>query len=300
MREAGAGTMLDAWLADVRDHVERSAPELLWLFGIYAGEARFGRGLVASDLARLPQGAAVLEVGAGAMLLSCQLVREGFAVTALEPTGSGFSHFDQLRSLVLERALALGCEPHILPQPVESLDAPSSFAYAFSINVMEHVGQVGLALERVGSSLQPGAQYRFTCPNYLFPYEPHFNLPTLFSKPLTAWMLRSRILGSTRMPDPAGTWQSLNWISVPQIRRAVRDLPGLSVAFDGGLLVSTLERMVSDSSFAQRRSPLVRGVLGWLVRTRLHRLLGLVPVVVQPVIDCRLRRAGTTGGACPR
>jgi hypothetical protein len=291
---------MDAWLADVRAHVVQAAPDLLWLFEIYAGEARFGRHLVAADLARLPPGTAVLEVGAGAMLLSCQLVREGFMVTALEPTGSGFSHFDQLRARVLERAGALGCMPRVLHQPVESLDAPSSFAYAFSINVMEHVGQVALALERVGASLQPGAQYRFTCPNYLFPYEPHFNLPTLFSKPLTAWLLRSRILGSTRMPDPAGTWQSLNWINVPQIRRAVRHLPGLSVVFDRDLLVSTLERMVSDASFAERRSPLLRVALGWLVRTRLHRLFGLVPAVVQPVIDCRLLRATATGGAWPR
>lgn len=289
---------MDVWLEDVRAHVAQTAPALLWLFEIYVGEARFGRSLVAIDLARLPSGAPVLEVGAGAMLLSCQLVREGFAVTALEPTSSGFSHFDDLRAQVLTCAQKIGCMPQILQQPVETLDAPSAFAYAFSINVMEHVGQVGLALQRVVASLQHGAQYRFTCPNYLFPYEPHFNLPILFSKPLTAWLLRSRIMGSTRMPDPAGTWESLNWIDVWQIRRAVRRMPGVSVSFNRDMLVNTLERMVSDADFAERRSPLVRTVVGWLVRRRLHRLFRLIPVLVQPVIDCRIIRSLVGSRTC--
>ena len=282
---------MDPWLADVRGHVEAVAPDLLWLFDIYSGEAAFGRRLVDTDLARLSAGAELLEIGAGSMLLSCQLVREGYAVTALEPTGSGFSHFDRLRELVLARALALDCTPRILDQAVESLDAPGRFGYAFSINVMEHVERVDLALERVGGSLRPGAVYRFTCPNYLFPYEPHFNLPTFFSKRLTWWVLRRRILACNRMPDPAGTWKSLNWINVPRIRRAVWRMPGLRADFDPTLLVATLERMVSDPGFAARRSPLVQSVLGWLVRSRLHHVFALVPVVAQPVIDCRLTRS---------
>ena len=282
---------MDPWLADVRGHVEAVAPDLLWLFDIYSGEAAFGRRLVDTDLARLPAGAELLEIGAGSMLLSCQLVREGYAVTALEPTGSGFSHFERLREMVLARASALGCTPRILDQPVESLDASGRFGYAFSINVMEHVERVDVALRRVGISLQPGAVYRFFCPNYLFPYEPHFNMPTLFFKRLTGWVLRERILGCTHMPDPAGTWRSLNWINVSQIRRVVRQVPGLRVEFDRTQLVSTLERMVSDPGFAARRSPLLRGVLGWLVRHGLHRLFALVPVIAQPIIDCRLTRS---------
>jgi hypothetical protein len=38
-------------------------------------------------------GAAVLEIGAGSLLLNCQLMKEGFAITTLEPLGAGFSDF---------------------------------------------------------------------------------------------------------------------------------------------------------------------------------------------------------------
>ena len=60
------------------------------------------------------------------------------------------------------------------------------------------------------SALRPGATFRFVCTNYRFPYEPHFDMPTLFAKSLTGGVLRPRILGSHTVIDPAGTWQSLN------------------------------------------------------------------------------------------
>ena len=43
---------------------------------------------------------------------------------------------------------------------------------------MEHVDDVPLVLRRVMSALRPGAAYRFVCPNYRFPFEPHFDIPT--------------------------------------------------------------------------------------------------------------------------
>ena len=75
-------------------------------------------------------------------------------------------------------------------------------------------------LKTVGNSLVVGASYRFTCPNYLFPYEPHFNIPTLFSKQITEECLGTGYLAVTTVPDPAGTWKSLNWINVVQIKRS--------------------------------------------------------------------------------
>jgi hypothetical protein len=95
---------MDEWLRDVRAHCAMNAPNLMALFDIYAAEATFGRSYISTDIALLKSGARIIEVGAGAFLLSCQLVREGFEVTALEPTGSGFSHFKQLRQLVRDRA----------------------------------------------------------------------------------------------------------------------------------------------------------------------------------------------------
>lgn len=277
---------IKCWLAEVRAHFVAAAPDLLPLFDTYAEEAAFGRRYIASDLQRLLPGAKVLEVGAGSMLLSCQLVREGFAVTGLEPTGFGFAHFDRMRELILECAKTQDCLPDILDSTAEALTLASCFDYAFSVNVMEHVGDVELSLASVGRSLKCGSIYRFTCANYLFPYEPHFNIPTFFSKHLTERLLHRKIYAHPTMPDPAGVWKSLNWITVPGIRRMAKRMPELKINFNTDFFVSTLERIASDPSFAERRSPLVRRIILLLVKFRLHQSFRFLPAAIQPVMDC--------------
>lgn len=290
MPEINSLPPMEDWLADVRKHVLGSAPDMLDILDVYEGEARFGRRYIAADLARLPKGAAVLEVGAGSLLLSCQLVREGFKVTALEPVGDGFSHFKHLRELILDRAEILGCVPQMLNQRAEDLSIKDYFDYAFSINVMEHVSDVNAVIANIGVGLHPGASYRFTCPNYLFPYEPHFNIPTLFSKKLTEKVFKNKIFKGSGLPDPEGTWKSLNWITVRQVGKIVGLLHGFKVVFNQRFLVSTLERIGSDREFALRRSRWMRVFILGLIKLRVHRLAGFIPAVLQPVIDCTLTR----------
>jgi SAM-dependent methyltransferase len=293
MPDFGSYMLIEHWLADVRSHFVETAPALLPLLDAYAAEASFGWRYIASDLERLQAGARVIEVGAGSLLLSCQLVRAGFNVTALEPIGSGFSHFEQMRQIVQERAAALGCLPGILPLVGEALTDFNCFDYAFSVNVMEHVDDAPLVITNVVRSLVVGASYRFTCPNYLFPYEPHFNIPTLLSKGMTEKIFYRKIFESTKMPDPSGTWRSLNWINTVQISKAARHVRGLEVSFNRLLLVTTLERVVSDRDFASRRSPAMLKLLLILVRLRLHKLFRFVPATLQPIIDCRLLKTSS-------
>lgn len=281
---------IESWLADVRKHVFRSSPDMLPILDVYEAEARFGRRYIAADIARLFKGARVLEVGAGSFLLSCQLAREGFKVVALEPMGDGFSHFEYLRELILERAEILGCVPQIVNQQAEDFSIKSYFDYAFSINVMEHVSDVKAVIVNIGDSLRPAASYRFTCPNYLFPYEPHFNIPTFFSKKITGKIFKNKILKGNGLPDPSGTWKSLNWITVWQVGKIVNRLHGLKVVFNRLFLVSTLERIGSDKEFASRRSRGLRIFIQVLIKLRMHHLAMFMPITLQPVIDCSLTR----------
>jgi SAM-dependent methyltransferase len=290
MRSLGQGHDMDQWLVVVRSKFVDVASDLLPLLDTYAAEAKFGRSFIDADLKGLGPTAKVLEVGAGSFLLACQLVREGFNVTALEPTSEGFSHFDRMRQIVLNIAQADYCCPNVLDIPAENLTLVNCFDYAFSVNVMEHVSDVTLVLEAVGRSLCVGASYRFTCPNYFFPYEPHFNIPTVFSKKLTERLLGRRIFESQRVPDPVGTWQSLNWINVTQIETSVQDLEMLRVTFNRTMLVTMLGRIASDPVFAARRSPVMRRFLAGMIRLKLHYILGLVPALLQPVIDCNIQK----------
>lgn len=290
MHDGTPQPQLGTWLQQVRASFCETAPELLYLYDIYEAEAEFGWRYIAPDIETLQRGAKVTEVGAGALLLSCQLVRAGFDVTAIEPTGSGFSHFGEMRKMVLEVASRQGCAPKVLDLAAEALEVHDWTDYAFSVNVMEHVNDVALVIANVGRSLRVGASYRFTCPNYLFPYEPHFNIPNLISKKLTERVFSRKIFGATNMPDPLGTWKSLNWINAWRIRRVARRLPWVRVSFNRSLLVTALERIVTDSQFAGRRSPMMRKILRTLVNLKLHRLFRFMPAMIQPVIDCRVQK----------
>lgn len=288
-----AGGRIDDLLGELRAFVAGRAPHLIGLFTTFAQEARFARAWLTQPLAGLAPGATILEVGAGLMLLSCQLRKEGFRVQALEPVGEGFSAFRELQELVLEFAKEHGIHPQVTNTPAEDLVLSGVFDFAFSINVMEHVGDVPRVIERVGISLKPGRTYAFTCPNYLFPYEPHFGIPTLFSRKWTYAVFRRRIQESSRVTDPEGLWRSLNWISVPAIARACRRVaaPRLTCTFDRSLLAVAFERVVRDAEFSARRSPFIRLLASFLVHTRLHWLAKWVPATIQPIISCRITRS---------
>lgn len=281
---------LESLLEDVSIIVTRQAPHLAPLLSVFSQEARFGRAWLTPELARLNRGAEVLEVGAGLMLLSCQLVSEGFKVTALEPIGEGFSSFRELQEIVSIYAVSRGISPEVLAIPVEELRESGTFDFAFSVNVMEHVGDIAMALAQIGLALRPGAVYRFTCANYLFPYEPHFNIPTVLSKSWTEKLFHSRIFSNSAVADAEGLWNSLNWITVPKVALAVRNLPEMSITFDRSMLEAALLRVVNDSQFSARRSPWVRSLASRLVNLGLHRLAKWVPPSIQPIMDCSMKR----------
>jgi SAM-dependent methyltransferase len=282
--------LLDDWLNEVRKCTEKEAPSLLPTLEIYSGEARFGRQFIDNDLKNIPSGAAVLEVGAGSFLLSCQLAGEGFDVTALEPIGEGFGHFPEMQDLILQCAKRFGCVPNLLTIPAEQLSDTEKYDYAFSINVIEHVQNVREVIRNVSSSLKSGSIFHFTCPNYFFPYEPHFNIPTLVSKRLTAYVFKRKIFSDKLPFDAEGLWNSLNWIDVWQIQSIVRQMGTMELSFDRGFLVRTLDRVISDPSFSTRRSEWVRNVIALAVSCRLHLLAALIPPFLQPVIDCKLMK----------
>jgi hypothetical protein len=109
--------------------------------------------------------------------------------------------------------------------------------------------------------------------NYLFPYEPHFNMPTLFSKRLTEKLLKRRIFSYAKIPDPVGTWASLNWINLIQVRRLVSRMHDVKLSIDRGITKKMFDRILTDRQFSNRRSVMFTSLISLLVFTRLHYLL---------------------------
>jgi SAM-dependent methyltransferase len=278
---------MERMLDGLRAFVTDSAPNLLPMFEIYAEEARFGRALIDRDLRRLQTGARLLEIGAGSLMLSCTLTREGYDVTALEPIAPGFSHFTRLQQVVLDYAEQTGGAPEVMRCPAETLDIDDRFAFAFSVNVMEHVGDIARTLKATHRALKAGGTHRFVCPNYAFPYEPHFNMPTLFSRALTMRVFRQRILASPAAADPAALWSSLNWIAVRDVRRICRAL-AIRPSFRADIFDLYLERVSSDPVFRKRRGRVLNAFIGGLRRSGLMGFARLIPIGILPVMDCSI------------
>lgn len=280
-----ADTIFDL-IEAIRAEIKLHHPELISIFETYAAEAVFGRQMIDADLKQLQPAASIIEVGAGSLILSCQLLREGYQITALEPIGEGFNHFRALQDVVLKVADNADKPLAMIDSPAEQLNVDSRFDYAFSINVMEHVSDEKQVITNVLKALKTGAKYRFICPNYTFPYEPHFNIPTLFSKPLTEKVFKKRILSHQSLADPWGTWQSLNWISVLKVKKIIEQSNNSSVMFSKNLLHNMLERAVKDQQFSNRRSGWMNAIFKGVVSLRLHKLTVYIPAMAQPVIDC--------------
>ena len=288
-RDAAFLQASEVWLEDFERHARPIAPDLGDLLTDYISEARFGASILDAEIGRLPREARILEIGAGTLLLSCALQSAGYRVLAIEPVGIGFSHIARLREIVWDYAIGLRCQPELLSIKAEQIVADAEFDFAFSMNVMEHVEDVELVLRRILSTLRPGASYQFICPNYRFPYEPHFDMPTLFSKSLTGRLLRRRILGSRTVVDPAGAWQSLNWISVASVRRTCLRL-GLEPDFDRTICSRYVRRAISDPGFQRRHSRLLSAFSASLDAVGVTALLTLLPAGAQPAMSCRLTR----------
>lgn len=259
---------------------------------MFANEALFAREWLDEDLKKLPAGSEVLEVGAGLMLMSAILVNEGFRVTALEPVGQGFSEFHQLQNAIYPYLVESKIAPLVIQLPIEQLDVKHKFDFSFSVNVMEHIDDVEKGIQNVVGSLKKGAYYRFTCANYHFPYETHFNIPTLFNKKVTEIVMRRFIFNSHRCKDPIGTWSSLNWITVTGVKRICKKHL-FSVFFDRHILKSTFERTIKDKQFSSRRSSWVAHLIKVLVALRLHKLTIYLPAEIYPLMDCKVSNSTT-------
>lgn len=188
---------------------------------------------------------------------------------------------------MLELAAA---RPTIAPCEAEDFISEKRFDFAFSLNVMEHIDLPDEAVRRVSEVLKPGASYHFLCPNYVFPYEPHFNIPTFFTKELTCRVMRHRIEGNTGMDDPKGVWRSLNWITVPKVKRFAAKDATLTLRFHRAMLVWMLERALTDKEFAGRRAQWMVAAIRSAVKLRVHHLAGYVPATLQPIMDVRLAK----------
>lgn len=281
---------LDSFIADLRANILNESQELAPLFDTFSREAVAAYSWLEPNLDGLNDNSEILEVGAGLLILSCYLAKCGFKITAIEPIGAGFSQFKTLQKLVINYAIKNKCKPTIETTPIERFKSTKRFDFAFSVNVMEHVEDYSKAIFSIHDALKTNGQYRFSCPNYIFPYEPHFNIPTLLNKKLTEFVFKDRIYNNQQVGDPVGLWKSLNWISVLAINETIKHIDEATVTFNKKFVSDTILRVTTDSAFASRRSIWMIKVAEFMVNYKVYKLFGYLPASLIPIIDCTITR----------
>lgn len=255
------------------------------LLRTYVSEAEFFLSVLDSDLRSLEPGSNVVEIGSGVGLLSLLVAERGFRVTSYEPMSAGFGQMRLFRSLLIEAWD--GDLPDVEWRDTnfgESDESPSAgYCFAYAINVIEHVPGYESLVKLMYESLSPSGILRIICPNYSFPYEPHFETPTVWSKRLTRRIFEQRIAESD-IASAFDFWEDLSWPTVVKLRHILAPVSD-SFVFLRDATEAYVVRAREDVVFTRRKPRIIRSIAG--VAPLLVRAM---PVSLLPVIDVRVRK----------
>ena len=110
----------------------------------------------------------ILEVGGGIHLLT-SFLHQDYDITSIEPGGfTGFT--DELRNKILDQH-----KLNVHTTTLENFTTDSKFDFIFSMNVLEHTDDIKQHITSCMNLLKDEHSLLFIqCPNYTFPFEPHF------------------------------------------------------------------------------------------------------------------------------
>ena len=266
-------------------------PEITDPLRTYISEAKFFKNIVALDVANLISGSYVIEVGSGIGLLSLHLASLGFEVTAFEPQSSGFNQMNAMRSLISENWKPSAPQVEFREASLNQTTQLEKLAdYIFAINVIEHVHNFEELITHAVKAKTPEATMRIVCPNYSIPYEPHFNIPIIFTKRITKFVFGHKIHNS-KIPDSDEFWGDLSWPTQKKLKKILKS-KGWNVEFSRDATHEYLNRAFSDSDFIVRKGRIIGSL--FKLTSVLVKIVRFIPLAYLPVIDCRISNAKQT------
>ena len=269
-------------IAESRIALER--PDLLDLFLTYQNEAIEARKFLESSLVELDSGADILEVGGGILALAVQLVSEGFKVTSVEPVGEGFSGVKFIMMVLSEISKEENLVFELIESPIEICSFDHKFDFVFSINVMEHLQDPYSALSQLVALLKANGKYRFFCPNYDFPYEPHFGKWLFFRKDKAFFLHKRRAtLPIIPFEETLGLYRSLNFITLKKIEMFSK-INRFQIDSNPHAFYNLVGRVIHDHEL-RKRHPNLAKIVKIISLPNLDVLAKLIPKKFQPVMD---------------
>ena len=266
------------------DDVERFGraiwPDLTGRPATAVNQAKFGLSRILPMLTgRVPAGCRILEVGAGAMLLSAYLASHGYRVTALEPLTADFSWFAPLQGDVVAFCARNGIALERSDQFAEDYVAPERYDLIFTIHVLEHMRDPLRALENMHRSLATPGVLVAVCPNYDVPFEPHLGIVLVGrSKPLNARLYPRRVAAKPEL------WAGLFFIRYSRLRGHLQ-ASNIRFAFSRGVVRDMFLRLGQDRFLYARMPAFVRWTYQALRRTGMIGLMAWLPIRLQTPME---------------
>jgi len=264
------------------------------LLDLYINEAVFFEKVFLKDLKN--KNMKIYEIGSGIGLLARSISALGHEVIGAEPASAGFGLMNTFNEIIgesfinnLENEVSPSLSPKFYPKTSQDLflsfhENNIRFDFAYSANVVEHVSDLASFFQTIVPLLKVGGSFRFVCPNYAFPYEPHFGIPTLFSKSLTFKIFQKRIV-SSHLRDSIEFYLDLSWPTVRKLKKLLKKR-GYTFCFSKDATLMYIERFESDEFFV-RRKPLFAKIF-MILKPFIRLAIKMTPVELLPIIDCQI------------
>ena len=251
---------------------------------LYVNEAKFIYSLIEKELDVEPMN--FYEIGSGIGLLSRMVAEKGHTVIATEPATSGFGVVKVLQKVIEKSFNTETKVPVYYSETAEDLfltlqSEHKKFNYIFCANVVEHVINLPKFFDSIIPLISQNGKFRFICPNYAIPYEPHFGFITLFSKQATL-KIRSKQIQNSRISNPIDFYNDLTFPTVWKIKKVLKD-EAFMLNFSESATLKYIDRTINDTYFRARKQNISR-FAGYL-RKPLVKMIRFTPVYVLPIID---------------
>ncbi len=186
----------------------------------------------------------ILEIGCGTGILLRELSilfpKKNFY--GLDPHESGFHNYEKI-----SKNIKLNDNLKIENSNFNKFTPNISFDIIFSFNVFEHINDQEDYLQKTDMLLSNHGKSLIMCPNYDFPYEPHFVIPILFNKKMTYLFFKRKINNHEKKTNEIGLWKYLNLNSNRKIKRCLKK-NNFDFNYDYSIKDRFFDRLKNDES----------------------------------------------------
>lgn len=210
----------------------------------------------------------ILEIGSGTGILLKELsqIFKNKMFYGLDPHKKGFYNYKNVSENISNKNLVIVNEDFSKFKPINKFDLIISF------NVFEHVDDPNNYIKVVDTLLKSDGKSIILCPNYDFPYEPHFVLPIIYNKNLTYKIFKNRIINHERKTGEKGLWKGLNLCSKKKIENYLKKNK-YSYYFDNNIGSRLLSRIHDDkSNFFQKRQGIMAKIAKIGMKLKLDKI----------------------------